>query len=425
MTTCTEPVIDVTGAVFTAAVASVREQAAGLSAQVGWLPPAAAKAVLGSLTALREDIARVELAVVAHFVKLGAPKHDGARSTESWLEQHAHKSMWTAKQVTSAITASASPLVRDSLERGELGVEQAAVLAPLVTRVLEGRCAPADLSDLVAPATGQTVWHTRQAVAKLLTRLDEAEGEPAVSQRSMTASVTEHGTKIWRLELEPDAHATVDNAVMKLVDEAWRAGHPAGSRPPTQELARLRADATVEMCRRILRGTSAPSGTVVRSGGSPEVIVIVDHDTLVGRIEGAAGVARLADGTMVPGETARRIACDAGLIPAVLRGKSEVLDLGRAQRFASVPQRRALLALWCTCGFPGCTVPVHWTKAHHLDPWKPGGTTDLGVLVPLCERHHHFVHEGGWRIRKEAEGFVFVRPDGAVHDVSVPNGGGP
>lgn len=422
MTTCTEPEIDVTGVAFAAAVASVREHAAGLVTQIGLLPPAAARAVLGSLTALREDIARVEVAVVAHFVKLGAPKHDGARSTEAWLEQHAQKSAWTAKQVTNAIAASASPLVRDALERAELGVEHAAAIAPLVARVLEGRCEAAELSDLVASASRQTVWHTRQSVAKLLTRLDEAEGEPASSHRSMTGSATDHGTKVWRLELEPDAHATVDNAVMKLVDEAWRAGHPDDSRPPTQELARLRADATVEMCRRILRGTSAPSGTVVRSGGLPEVIVIVDHDTLVGRIEGAA---RLADGTIVPGETARRIACDAGILPVVMNGRSEVLDLGRAKRLASIPQRRALLALWCTCGFPGCTVPVPWTKAHHLDPWKPGGTTDLGLLVPLCERHHHFVHEGGWRIRKEAEGFVFVRPDGAVHDVRVPNGGGP
>jgi hypothetical protein len=165
----------------------------------------------------------------------------------------------------------------------------------------------------------------------------------------------------------------------------------------------------------------------VRSAASPEVLVIIDHDVLIGRLEGTA---RLADGTIVPGETARRIACDAGILPVVMNGKREVLDLGRTKRLASVPQRRALLAKWRTCAFPGCTIPAHWTKAHHLDPWKPtgtepGGTTNLDLLVPLCERHHHVVHEGRWRITKDERGYAFHRPDGTIHDISLPNGGGP
>jgi hypothetical protein len=65
---------------------------------------------------------------------------------------------------------------------------------------------------------------------------------------------------------------------------------------------------------------------------------------------------------------------------------------------------------------------VHWTKAHHLDPWKPGGCTDIDVLLPLCERHHHVVHEGRWRIERLGDAYVFVAPDGTRHGPVHPNG---
>ena len=37
------------------------------------------------------------------------------KEARAWLEQHAHKSGWAAKQVTHAITACAAPTVRDAL----------------------------------------------------------------------------------------------------------------------------------------------------------------------------------------------------------------------------------------------------------------------------------------------------------------------
>ena len=69
-------------------------------------------------------------------------------------------------------------------------------LEPIVARVAEGTCAERELTALVTAASGQTVWHTKQAVATLLTRLDEAEGKPAISHRSMTAHETDHGRSI-------------------------------------------------------------------------------------------------------------------------------------------------------------------------------------------------------------------------------------
>ena len=88
----------------------------------------------------------------------------------------------------------------------------------------------------------------------------------------------------------------------------------------------------------------------------------------------AAGLRRVG-GAQIAGATvreplsagaARRIACDAGLIPAVLGGPSEVLDWGRARRTATAAQRRALALRDRGCTFPGCDRPPDWCEAHHL-----------------------------------------------------------
>jgi cyanate lyase len=40
-----------------------------------------------------------------------------------------------------------------------------------------------------------------------------------------------------------------------------------------------------------------------------------------------------------------------------------------------------------------------WTTAHHLTPWKDGGTTSLHDTALLCFVHHHYyVHLHGWTI---------------------------
>ena len=55
-----------------------------------------------------------------------------------------------------------------------------------------------------------------------------------------------------------------------------------------------------------------------------------------------AGVGTLGDGTRISASEVRRLACTAGILPAVLDGNSEVLDLGRTRRLFSAAQRKAL-----------------------------------------------------------------------------------
>jgi hypothetical protein len=124
-------------------------------------------------------------------------------------------------------------------------------------------------------------------------------------------------------------------------------------------------------------------------GLAATVIVTVDHDTL----KTGLGSAALVDGTEIsPGEV-RRLACGAGIIPAVLGGPSAVLDLGREQRLFNRAQRVAMVLRDKGCRAEGCDRPPSWSEAHHLTrPWAEGGRTDLDDGILLCGHHHRLAH---------------------------------
>ena len=90
---------------------------------------------------------------------------------------------------------------------------------------------------------------------------------------------------------------------------------------------------------------------------------------------------------------ARRLACNAGILPAILNGTSVPLDLGREQRLFSNHQRTALATFYDECATIGCTRPYAWTELHHLDPWTNHGPTDLNNAIPLCGHHHRRIHD--------------------------------
>ena len=107
------------------------------------------------------------------------------------------------------------------------------------------------------------------------------------------------------------------------------------------------------------------------------------------------------------------MACDAKVIPAVLGGASEPLDVGRATRVIPPAIRRAVVLRDRTCRFPGCDRPQAWCDAHHVLHWSDGGPTSLQNLLLLCRAHHRSVHEG-FSVEMTKTGPVFRRADGSV-----------
>ena len=138
-----------------------------------------------------------------------------------------------------------------------------------------------------------------------------------------------------------------------------------------------------------------------------EIVVHVDLETLKNGLH-AGGTCRTALGADLPVETVRRLACEAEILPVVLDGRSVPIDVGRSKRLATAHQRRALEAIHPTCAIPDCEVIFDHCNVHHIEYWAisdsgGGGSTDLNNMVPLCSRHHHAAHEGGWKLQLNPE----------------------
>ena len=115
--------------------------------------------------------------------------------------------------------------------------------------------------------------------------------------------------------------------------------------------------------------------------------------------------------------------CDADIYPIVMGGDGQPLDAGRTRRTATVDQRRALAAMYATCGFDDCGVGFDNCRIHHIEHWiEHHGPTDLDNLIPACETHHHLVHEGGWTLSMTADRVATWRlPDGTIHHTATTN----
>ena len=132
-----------------------------------------------------------------------------------------------------------------------------------------------------------------------------------------------------------------------------------------------------------------PSRVPLHGGDATTVVITMDLKALV---EGL-GSATLADGSRITAGDARRLACTANLVPAVLGTRSVPLDLGHATRLFTPGQRKALAIRDRECRADGCTIPATWCEAHHLRPWSAGGKTDLDNGLLLCAHHHHLIHD--------------------------------
>jgi uncharacterized protein DUF222 len=144
-----------------------------------------------------------------------------------------------------------------------------------------------------------------------------------------------------------------------------------------------------------------PRRLPLHGGDSTTVLVTIDLDAMQSQL---AGVGLVGEEPISAAE-ARRLACTAQIIPVVLSGKSEVLDLGRASRFFRPGQRKAMAVRDRRCRAEGCTIPAAWCEAHHAGlPWSGGGRTDVSDGVLLRSWHHHRAHDPRYDARRLPSG---------------------
>ena len=132
------------------------------------------------------------------------------------------------------------------------------------------------------------------------------------------------------------------------------------------------------------------------------VIVTIDHTVLAGALKAA----HLDTDQHLSAGEARRLACNAAILPAVLGRRSVALDLGYASRLFSEGQRIAKGLEYDTCAAAGCERPYAWCELHHWKPWIYGGKTDLANAIPLCHQHHQWVHDTAFNHQAMPDGSV-------------------
>jgi hypothetical protein len=327
-----------------------------------------------------------------------------ATSASAWLRNRhlvsirsAHKLVRLAKRIDAA-----PAVVGDGVASGTVNLDQADVVTRAVTRIpgsvgvdVRERAA-AELVRLCGELDPELLRQVGDRILSIVApevadELDRkaAERSEGQARRERYLTMVPDGVG-YRLSgrLTPEGAAIVWSAIDPLCSPA-----PHDARSPEQR----RADALVDVCRLALATTKLP-----RNGGDrPHLTLGVDFDV----VKQAMGEGRLGNGDRVTPESARRIACECGIVPMVFDGPSQPLDLGRFRRLVNGSIRRALVARDRGCAFPGCDRDARWADAHHVRHWSHGGPTALDNLVLLCSFHHGEIHEpDNWT--------VFIAPDG-------------
>ncbi len=197
--------------------------------------------------------------------------------------------------------------------------------------------------------------------------------------------------------------------------------------------AMRRADALLAMVNQHTQQALAP----INGGDRPRVVVTLSYDKLAQQATDAGlpgaggclpgiGATLIGTGGPVPASLLRQWLCDADLLPVVLGGPSEPLDVGRTERLVTPPIRAALEQRDRGCVFPGCDKPPQACQAHHIIPWWAGGDTALHNLVLTCPHHHGIIepsHDPGadrWQIRLRDDGIPEILPPTRVDPAQRP-----
>jgi hypothetical protein len=121
----------------------------------------------------------------------------------------------------------------------------------------------------------------------------------------------------------------------------------------------------------------------------------------VATLGGGDQPATLDTGGEISASLARKLACEAGIIPVVLGRDSVPLDVGRMSRLFTPAQRVALGVRDKGCTAEGCDWPPGMCQAHHDPvPWSRTGPTDLANGRLLCPFHHARAHDTKYEMRK-------------------------
>ncbi len=361
------------------------------------------------VTSVASTLAAIEGILLAQAETRDVAAEVGATSTANWLahekkltRKDAHRRVKLARDLETFAATTAA------LAAGEVMVEQARVICEAVARLDE---IPEDLvagRDLDLPALKTRAEqhllaeaahhdanelrilgrHLLDVVAPEVAeeherRLLEQEEERARAKTRFTMTEDGQGCVHGRFTLPALQASMLKKALLALAAPKRQAAVEGSAPVPGRPSAERMGQAFAEYVERY------PADRIPDAGGVPASLVItMDLEKLLQGL--GAGV--LDDGGRISATEARRLACEAGIIPAVLGGKSQPLDVGRKKRFHTIAQRIAMAIRDGGCTAEGCDYPPGLCHAHHDIAWGRGGDTNVQDGRLLCPRHHSLAH---------------------------------
>ncbi len=358
------------------------------------------RAELAAITSVRAMLAQRELRVTQRLDELCA-------DTEGELLEHTKSSASKAGKVRRRKKVCDDvPQLGDALAEGETTEAHVdAVGRALADLSADDQARLAECGDEIrakAAELGESGF--REWLASLVRRVRTDDGLRRLERQKAAARARtwtdQEGMFNVHAKFDPETGIGLSGRLRNTIEALFHGGVPDGAPDdPFERQQWLTAQALAMLIR----------GEVAGGSGVPDITVVIDADTL---LDGEHEHSRLDLGRFgLPVETIRRWACIADITPVITAADGTRLLLGRTARLANREQRRALRALYRTCAC--CDVVFEHCTIHHVAWFDNGGPTDIANLIPLCHRHHHLAHEGGWRLE--------LLPDRTLR-ITLPNG---
>lgn len=284
----------------------------------------------------------------------------------------------TGQTLEPRLPATAAALATGAIGAGQLRVITETIAAlPIAVPELARQRAEADLAGYARDFDPRRL---RLIAHRMLATLDPDGPEP----REDPIPAAARRGELWlrdrrdgRLALEGWLDPEHGSMVRSLIEQLAARRLSAEGECDSRTVPQRQADALIELCERARAADDFPT----TGGEPPHLTVTIDWDVL----RTGLGAAVLDYGQLISAAAARRLACDCKVIPVVMGGDSEPLDVGRAIRTVPLGIRRALVARDGGCSFPGCGRPPGMCAAHHVRHWIDNGETTVANCCLLCE----------------------------------------
>ena len=360
------------------------------------------------------------LTLLAALIERDAWAGNGIKSPAHWLNYHCGIDLGAAREkVRVAKSLLTLPAIDEAFRAGTISYSK--------VRAMTRSATPDNEQMLLQVALHGTAQHVEQLVRKYRraeSLTDDRGDQSRYAARELTCFFDDDGMLVLRGRMTPE-----DGAVfMKAMDAMVAAQNPPvvadenAATLPEKTFPQKRVDALLALAEQAMNTideglqplSSADKYQVVIhiQGGNGRGIECGNEDGGEHGHEQNCTIESGAHHLPLSPATARRLCCDASLVPVLEDASGNVLNIGRKTRAIPPSIRRALQIRDHGCRFPGCC-ESRFVDAHHVQHWCDGGETRLDNLVLLCRHHHRLLHQDGYKMVKRGEQqFEFLTPAG-------------